>query len=651
MRCYRCMKEFPDGYGLCPHCGYDMDLGPEVINHLYPGTILGGRYVIGVVIGSGGFGVTYKAWDNQLDNVVCIKEYYPCDSTNRVPGEKDVIIYSGRGMDEFSAGLDRFLDEAQNMAKFSKHENVVNVYNYFEENNTAYIVMEFLEGRTLKDCLIDDEGYGLSMDADKAIEICVSVCNALKAIHSANIIHRDIAPDNIFILNNGKIKLLDFGAARLSVRTEQSRFITLKPGYAPPEQYRQNGKQGPWTDIYALGATMYRILTGVVPMESTDRAVNDELQEPAGLEKKIPIHVNNAVMRAMSIDIDYRFQSIEEFEDAITNKKQTLALQDEIRRRKKLRRRSLIASVLFLVICSGWLVYRIFAAGSSSSVAADLDVWICSGENENADSIKEYYESVTDQVFCKDFNKVNINYRVIEKGNYNDELLNAFVSGDGPDIFETTDADETVLQYAKELVPLVNNIKKNSDGQDYYFLEKYNANIPDMKRIPIGWSIPIAYSVGRDYSETIDISETEGSDDEKLTEDKIAKLDGKNKIYLLGDSTDYEMVREQIYGTYEDSKDNVVGRLNISVVEKEKPRYTTTLSISSDCGKKEEKAAELFMEYLLSYQEQHLLHAEGHIAGVHESDAFSINVNVDEDYRQKIRSLFSVLDSVAKQYK
>ena len=307
MRCYNCMKVFPDEYEICPHCGFDMDAEPEVINHLYPGTVLGDRYIIGVVIGSGGFGVTYKAWDRQLENVVCIKEYFPCGSTNRVPGQKDVIVYSGRGMEEFTSGMERFLDEAQNMAKFSKHENVVNVYNYFEDNNTAYIVMEYLEGRTLKECLIDDEGYALKMKPDRALEICKSVCNALKAIHGANIIHRDIAPDNIFILDSGKIKLLDFGAARLSVRTEQSRFITLKPGYAPPEQYRQNGRQGAWTDVYALGATMYRVLTGSVPTESTDRVVKDELDDPANIVD-VPIYMSNAVMRAMAVDIDYRFQ-------------------------------------------------------------------------------------------------------------------------------------------------------------------------------------------------------------------------------------------------------------------------------------------------------------------------------------------------------
>ena len=651
MRCYKCMKEFSDEYDICPYCGYDIDSPPEVINHLYPGTVLADRYVVGVVVGSGGFGVVYKAWDRRLDHMICIKEYFPLEFANRVPGGKDVIVYSGQRMEGFTQGLDRFLDEAQNLAKFSKHENVVNVFDYFEENNTAYFVMEYLGDRTLRDELIDDEGYAVSISCERTVEIGTAVLNALNAIHGEHIIHRDIAPDNVFVLDDGKVKLLDFGAARLSVHTEQSRFVTLKPGYAPPEQYRANGNQGPWTDIYALGATLYRAVTGIVPDESTDRVVKDELKEPKDIVKDIPEYLNIAIMRAMALDVNYRFQTAQEFQDALLNKKQVLALQEEVKHRKKRRRRSLIASIMFLLICAGWLFYRLNNV-NGDSLRTDISVWVCVGEEEDADSVKEYYSSAAEQVFSKDYRNINVAIKAIDKDEYNDKLQQAFIEGNAPEVFESSNVSDQVLSQATNLNSLVDSILKQNTTQEYYFLERYSEFVPDENRIPVGYSVPVAYSVVREYKDHVDVNELDGTvDNRKLTEDKLAGLDGTKEIYLPGDSSDYELVKTYIYGTYEEQKENVAGKLNLSVIDGAEPQFTTTFSITDDCGRNEKKAAELFVQYLLSYQEQHYLHAEGHRDGVDESDAFSINVKADREYRDNIRSAFSILDNVMDNYR
>ncbi len=648
MRCYQCMKEFSDEYEICPHCGYYVKSLPDVINHLYPGTVLADRYIIGVVVGHGGFGVVYKAWDKQLDHMVCIKEYFPIEFANRTPGKTEIIVYSGQRKEGFYLGLERFLDEAQNLAKFSKHENVVNVFDYFEENNTAYFVMEYLGKTTLKDKLLDKNRNRLSMTPEKTIEIGVAVSRALKAIHGEGIVHRDIAPDNIFVLEDGKIKLLDFGAARLSDRTDQSRFVTLKPGYAPPEQYRSSGKQeGPWTDIYALGATLYRAVTGIVPEESTDRVKKDDLKEPKEILRNMPEHLNTAIMRAMAININYRFQSAQELEDALLNKKKVLELQEEIKRRKTRRRRSLIASIMFLLVCLGILAYRINGT-DADSLKGDIDVWICVDEGEDAQALKDYYSSAVGEVFSEDYSKVKVNIETVDAGEYSDKLLDAFEKGNAPAVFESTNVTDQVLEYAEDTKNIIDELIDGDESLEYYFIENES---DDDKRIPIGYSVPVAYSIGKNYQETVNADAVEGSEEGRLTTDKISKLEGSEQVYLYGSSLDYEMVKKQIYGTYEEQKESVAGKLNISVIDGAEPVYTTTFSVAKGLKRKDRQAANIFVEYLVSYKEQNYLHLEGHKDGVDESDAFSVNANSDKEHRDSIRSAFSVLDDVMADYK
>ena len=226
--------------------------------------------IVGHSIGSGGFGIVYEAWDTHLSAEIAIKEYYPSGMVNRIPGEKDVIVYQGARSVEFKNGMDHFLEEARSMAKFKNCPNIAPVYDYFEENHTAYFTMERMQGMTFSKYL---EMCGGKTDEKTAVEIALAVAEALKVIHKEKVIHRDISPDNIFLCQGKtKVKIFDFGAAMFSVQEEKTMtWQILKPGYAPPEQYATRTKIGPWTDIYALGATLYRALTGKVPVESTNR--------------------------------------------------------------------------------------------------------------------------------------------------------------------------------------------------------------------------------------------------------------------------------------------------------------------------------------------------------------------------------------------
>lgn len=649
MRCFRCMNVVEDNTEICSQCGYDMESKPEVLYHLYPGTVLQNRYEIGVVIGAGGFGVTYKAWDRQLDAIVAVKEYYPAGLVTRVPGEQEVIIYSGRGRQEYAVGLERFLDEAQKMAKFSSHENVVNAYNFFEENNTAYIVMEYLDGVSFKDFLIANGGRTTISYAE---EVSLSVAKALRALHDEHIIHRDISPDNIFLLTNGKIKLIDFGAAKLSITGEQSQFITLKPGYAPPEQYRQNGNQGPWTDIYALGATLYRAITGYVPEESSNRTVDDTLRNPKDIVIDLPEHINTTIMRSMALDIEYRFQTIEEFEDALTNKKQVLALEDEIKRRKRNRRRSLIASVMILLLAGLLIGYQFVTMKNGKALDVDLDIWICADEGEDVDALETYYSTVSGEVYGKDYTGVDFRIKVIPMDEYEATLLNAFIQGDAPEIFESTYFSEDMIQHAQELDDLIDNILEVEDGSGYYFLSDYRNYVPDGKRLPIGFSIPVAFSIRRNYQSTIQEDDVKNKAvylSNHNTEDSITMLTTGHCVYLIGNTTDYDKVQKQIYGTYEEQKEDIAGKLNISLIEDAKPEFTTMFSVSESCNRQEKQAAYLYLQYLVSYQEQYLLHASGSKEGVDESTAFSINKKMDEEYRNKLKSIFSILNDAINQ--
>ncbi len=319
IRCYGCMKEYNEGH-VCPYCGYDNDAKPKELYHIMPGTILEGRYIVGRSVGQGGFGITYVAWDLQLERKVAIKEYFPSDFATRVMGDKNLTVYNGEAGEQFEAGLKSFIDEAQRLAKFNGIKGVVDIYDTFISNNTGYIVMEFLSGISVKDMLKANK----VIDYPTAKEIIVEMLYILREVHKEGIIHRDIAPDNIYITDSGEFKLLDFGAARYATTIHsKSLSVILKPGYAPEEQYRSHGNQGPWTDIYALAATFYKLITGVTPPESMERRADDKLIAPSKLGIVMPKNDEIALLNALNILPENRIQNAQEFLDALGGKKIT----------------------------------------------------------------------------------------------------------------------------------------------------------------------------------------------------------------------------------------------------------------------------------------------------------------------------------------
>jgi hypothetical protein len=229
-----------------------------------------------------------------------------------VPGENSVISYTGEVKEQFTFGVESFLREAKTLARFEHHPNIVTVRDFFKENNTAYMVMSFIEGVTLLEHL--NRSWGKIL-VEQAVQIIMPVLDALKEVHRAGIMHRDISPDNIFIDRKGRIVIIDFGAARQELREKsKSLSVILKAGYAPEEQYRSKGKQGPWTDIYAVGATLYRSITGNTPPEAMDRLAEDDLKPPTELGVEIDPGLERALLKALAVKAGERFQTVEEFQ-------------------------------------------------------------------------------------------------------------------------------------------------------------------------------------------------------------------------------------------------------------------------------------------------------------------------------------------------
>jgi serine/threonine protein kinase len=316
--CMGCMNKRAEG-DTCPFCGYrHLDNDVESSVYLAPGTILNDRYILGKVLGVGGFGITYIGFDPKLEVKLAVKEYFPRHISARAQGKMELNPYEGDSFEKFRHGLKYFLREVKTAAKFEHHPNVVAVKDYFEENNTAYMVMSYIDGNPL-DKFLEKSGGRISYKI--ALKIALPIMDALEKIHAKNLLHRDISPDNIYMASNGVPMLIDFGASRYTETDQsQSMTLTLKEGYAPLEQYSKNGDQGPWTDVYALSATIYHSITGKTPPAAMERLPQETLVSPADMGISLPAHVEEAILKGLALSIPDRFSSVTDFKSAIVGR-------------------------------------------------------------------------------------------------------------------------------------------------------------------------------------------------------------------------------------------------------------------------------------------------------------------------------------------
>ena len=358
-------------YEVCPYCGYVEGTPPAQPHYLTPGTILGNHFIVGTAVGFGGFGITYKCFDTTLGVVVAIKEFYPMGLVNRSPGESRVGLLSGDKQEQYKQQLKRFLLEAQSVAQFGKAKDIVNVYDFFEENQTAYIVMEYIEGLTLEQ-YIQTNGV---LSPSEMLELLLPLLHSLKKIHEKGLIHRDISPNNMILGMDNKLHLIDFGAAKIKpAHPGRQQTIILKKGYAPPEQYMASGNIGAWSDIYALCATIYYALSGQTPIPAIDRLQKNPPQEFTYLDS-IPMQLAGVIERGLALQPAERYKTMEDFIYALKHPESVengnTIIESASEDNKPFHRRSRIAliSLCAAALATGGLLYAFRGSSAPGTVS------------------------------------------------------------------------------------------------------------------------------------------------------------------------------------------------------------------------------------------------------------------------------------------
>lgn len=509
-------------YEVCRYCGYVEGTPPEQPHYLRPGTVLKGHFIVGTAIGVGGFGITYKCYDATLGVIVAIKEFFPVGLVNRSPGEMKVGLLSGEKEKQYKNQIKRFLMEAQSIAQFGKANDIVNVFDYFEENNTAYIVMEYIDGVLLKDYL---EKQG-ALSPDIAMTIIEPVVEALKKIHASGIIHRDISPDNIFIAGEDSVKVFDFGAAILNDESgAKEGEKVIKVGCSAPEQYRDSAGQGYFTDIYSIGAILYQMITGQKPIESTEREYKDELKSPLELGFDIEPNLDRAIMEALAVQPALRFQGIQQFDDAINGKRKAEYPKVKLRIRK--RKRIMVACMSLLALAAigvGGLFFnnkikhsdKLYNENAKIEKATDIVVWVdndkmkdtvektVSRANMKVKSAVKSTKTSDGGQFTKEQKaenpKITVEVKNISDKNsgYKDMDAALKAAKDGkekyPDMIQTDDITD-ITSGEKKMVSLKDNVYAMLNLRDYSYMSAYSKYYPDMKQMPTSFDIVLMYAL------------------------------------------------------------------------------------------------------------------------------------------------------------
>ena len=305
-RCWNCMEDMGNAR-ICPKCGYDPRTEKTLTYALKPNTILHGKYLVGRVLGQGGFGITYIGFDLTLELKVAIKEYFPFTQASRNANKSYALSWQGMQSqnDAWRSGLSGFLEEARKMAKINSIPEIVSVRDAFEENRTAYIVMDYVPGMTLKK-YIQENG---TLSFEECLELLDPLIDGLDKVHRQGIIHRDISPANLMLAPHGKLYLLDLGAAKDMKKSSGNSEMVATKGYSPLEQYANSRSTGPWSDVYSMTASIYYCLFGKTPPAAVDRVENDELNFKARTKRPLTAKQIAVLKKGLAVQKEFRYQS------------------------------------------------------------------------------------------------------------------------------------------------------------------------------------------------------------------------------------------------------------------------------------------------------------------------------------------------------
>ena len=428
---------------------------------------------------------------------------------------------------------------------------------------------------------------GKVISVETALQITQAVLSALKATHAAHIVHRDIKPANIFICKDGTIKVIDFGAARFSDSdTEKTRTIIITPGYAPAEQYQSKSKQGPYTDIYAVGAVLYEMLTGIKPDESINRKVEDNVEIPEKLNPNVPSYLNSAVMRAMAIQPEIRFQNVTQFSKALQSEKEVRDEKKEIKFRKR-RRLMRIAVLMLLIVSSGIFCAFQYQTLSKETVLkqALLSIWVPYKEGETKEEVQQLIQNMADE-YLRNNESISIEVEAIAENSYEEKLRTSLIEGNGPVLFDSSCLKREDYEMLASLNDLI--VFSSLDPNNYYFLDQYLSYFPSEKQLPLTFEIPILY-----------VNSLNESENSMVKQGSYKEFTDQEVSAYLGMVEDYKQVQSDMPGIYSlEMPEDTEGMAG---------KFTNLWSINADAKEEEYIAAVRLLYYFLSETSQDYL--------------------------------------------
>lgn len=402
-------------YEVCPYCGHVEGTPPKAAYHLTPGTVLAGHFLVGTAIAETSGDISYRCYDQTLGVVVVVKEFFPQGMAYRNLGETMVGLTDPSMEETFQASRTQFMAEAQRMVRFGKAKDILNVYDTLEENNTAYIVMEYVRAGRLSDLM--EQG---PIDPGRAVNITISILHAVRKLHAEGMLHLNLTPRSVFVMEDNSIKLFDFGSA-YAMEQERARGVDNlhAPGYAAPELY-QGGDLGLYTDVYSVGALLYRMITGREPVPAPDRMKQkqDDMPSPLKLGFTIDPNLDCAIMEAMAVDPTLRIPTVVHMEESLIGNRraQYPGKKATTRKTAKYWLIGLVAAIVLVIGVGGTLAFNLLKPGNpllEDKIAEGTEITVWVDDEETARNL----ESIAQTEFVTEVEGMDENTRELIEDN------------------------------------------------------------------------------------------------------------------------------------------------------------------------------------------------------------------------------------------